>query len=190
MKVIRIGRDSSNDVVINDPLVSRTHCHIIQDDNGRFRLIDTNSSNGTFINGLQRHGEVNLNQTDIVIIGNTTLPWQTYFNNNSGATISGPASSIPVGGYNYSKPPVRPDNFLVWSILATIFCCLPFGIPAIVNSSRVDRLWSDGDYEGAKEAARKARTWFWWSFALGIFFDLFYLIYYIIVGVAIGLAGW
>ena len=193
MKVIRIGRDTGNDVVINDPLVSRIHCQIIQDDYGHFRLIDMNSSNGTFINGILRHGEVNLKISDIVIIGNTTLPWQTYFENGSisgGATISGSVSSMPSAGYNYSHSPEKPSNFLAWSILATIFCCLPFGIPAIVNSAKVDRLWSEGDYQGSKDAARRARSWFWWSFALGIIFDLIYLIYYIIVGVAIGLGAW
>ena len=79
MKVINIGRSSKNDVCIDDRLVSRTHCQIIQDDNGQFLLIDCNSANGTFINGLKRHGQVRLKPTDIVRIGNTTLPWQNYF---------------------------------------------------------------------------------------------------------------
>ena len=79
MKLINIGRSSKNDVCIDDRLVSRTHCQIIQDDNGQFLLIDCNSANGTFINGLKRHGQVRLKPTDIVRIGNTTLPWQNYF---------------------------------------------------------------------------------------------------------------
>lgn len=83
MKIIKIGRSSSNDVNINDPLVSRVHCQIIQEDNGNFSLIDTNSCNGTFINGTKRHGEIRLNKSDIIRIGNTTLPWQTYFNDKT-----------------------------------------------------------------------------------------------------------
>ena len=43
IKIITIGRSSSNDVNINDPFVSNSHCQIIQDDKGHFRLIDTNS---------------------------------------------------------------------------------------------------------------------------------------------------
>jgi pSer/pThr/pTyr-binding forkhead associated (FHA) protein len=81
MKIIKIGRSSSNDVVISDSTVSGTHCQIIKDDSGKFRIIDTNSANGTYINGVRRHGEASLNQSDIVRIGNTTLPWQAYFNN-------------------------------------------------------------------------------------------------------------
>ncbi len=84
MKIIRIGRSSSNDICINDSLVSREHCQIIQDDYGNFSLIDTNSKNGTFVNGTKRHGKVHLNTSDIVRIGNTTLPWQTYFHQIEG----------------------------------------------------------------------------------------------------------
>ena len=196
MKIIKIGRSSSNDVNINDPLVSRVHCQIIQDDNGNFRLIDTNSSNGTFINGTQRHGEVRLNKSDIVRIGNTTLPWQTYFNNVGSTTLGGGGGTVvnPPGGYGpytpYTPPypPVpptnKPSNFLVWSILATLFCCLPFGIVSIVYASKVDGLWSSGDYDGAREAASKARTWFWWSFGLSLFVGIIYGILVLIGSVA------
>ena len=32
----------------------------------------------------------------------------------------------------------KPDNNLVWAILATVLCCLPFGIVAIIKSTQVD----------------------------------------------------
>ena len=35
MKVVTIGRNQANDVIIDDHLVSRHHVQIIQDDNGR-----------------------------------------------------------------------------------------------------------------------------------------------------------
>lgn len=89
MKIITIGRSSDNDIHINDSLISRTHCQIIQDDNGHFRLIDTNSKNGTYVNGSLCRGEVRLNKSDIVRIGNTTLPWQTYFNDIKGTRTVG-----------------------------------------------------------------------------------------------------
>lgn len=82
MKIITIGRSSNNDIVINDPLVTRNiHCQIIQDDTEHYYLVDSHSKNGTYINGKLIRGEVALNKSDIVRIGNTTLPWQTYFNN-------------------------------------------------------------------------------------------------------------
>ena len=90
MQTIRIGRSSQNDVVINDEYVSGCHCQIIQDDGGNFVLIDTNSSNGTYVNGVLRRGEVSLNPTDTVRIGNTVLPWLDYFSNEDGAAFSAP----------------------------------------------------------------------------------------------------
>ncbi len=81
MKIIKIGRSSHNDIVINDPTVSKTHCQIIQDDYGVYTLIDTGSSNGTFVNGIRRNGEIKLNYGDIVKLGNSFIPWESYFKN-------------------------------------------------------------------------------------------------------------
>ena len=79
MKVITIGRDESNDVVVYDPCASRHHLQIIQHDDGHFTLADFGSTNGTFINGQKVSGEVHLNINDIVRIGNSTIPWRLYF---------------------------------------------------------------------------------------------------------------
>lgn len=79
MKVITIGRSSDNNVTVNDPSVSRHHCQIIQHDNGSFTLSDFGSTNGTFVNGRQVHGEVPLNPNDIVKIGSAPLQWRNYF---------------------------------------------------------------------------------------------------------------
>lgn len=78
MKVINIGRSSSNDICIQDDFVSRKHCQLIQDDRGNITIVDTNSKNGTYVNGMKLHGQVKLNKSDIVRIGNTTLPWRDY----------------------------------------------------------------------------------------------------------------
>lgn len=77
MRIITIGRSSDNDICIQDPKVSRKHCQIIQDDKG-YIIVDTNSKNGTYVNGAKLHGPVKLNKSDIVRIGNTTLPWKNY----------------------------------------------------------------------------------------------------------------
>lgn len=80
MIVITIGRTSEgNDVVINDPMVSRHHLQIIQNDDGSFHLADFGSTNGTYINGQKVNGEVNLEENDVVRIGSTTIYWHQYF---------------------------------------------------------------------------------------------------------------
>ncbi len=164
MKIINIGRSSHNDIVVNDNLVTRNaHCQIIQDDRGGFRVIDLNSTNGTYVNGVRIGGERILNKTDIIRIGNSTLPWQSYF---SQPIVD--SSPIPPYPNNPVVTPTKPDNFLVWAILATIFCNFIFGIISIVYASKVDSRWAQGDYTGAEVAAQSARMWFWISFVCGI----------------------
>jgi len=74
----------------------------------------------------------------------------------------------------------KPDNYLVWSILVTLFCCLPFGIAAIVNAAKVDGLWSSGDYYGAQRAAAQAKKWCAWSVGLGLVIIVLYGLMFVV----------
>jgi hypothetical protein len=62
----------------------------------------------------------------------------------------------------------KPDNYLVWAILTTLFCCLPFGIVSIVFAAQVDSKYNAGDYGGAVDASNKARTWAIASAVVGV----------------------
>lgn len=62
----------------------------------------------------------------------------------------------------------RPKNWLVEAILVTLFCCLPFGIAAIVNAANVNSRYDAGDQEGALRASEEARKWTRVAFILGI----------------------
>jgi len=64
----------------------------------------------------------------------------------------------PTDGYQEFVP-----NHLVWAILTTLFCCLPFGIVSIVYASQVDGKRAAGDINGAREASRKAGLWAIWA---------------------------
>jgi ribosomal protein L40E len=72
------------------------------------------------------------------------------------------------------------SNYLVQAILATIFCCVPFGIPAIVFAAQVNGKLAAGDYQGAVQASHRAKMWCWISFWVGLGFGLIYLIFAII----------
>lgn len=72
--------------------------------------------------------------------------------------------------------PARPDNYLVWSILVTLFCCLPLGIVAIVRSIQVDILYSNGDYQGAQKASDDAKKYCIISAVIPAVICVFYLI--------------
>lgn len=89
MKVVTIGRSSdNNNIIINDGRVSRSHLQIILDDSGCYYAIDLDSTNGTFVNGKRISGKTPLQKGDTIVIGNTTLPWETYFTNESNASCS------------------------------------------------------------------------------------------------------
>ncbi|QNI05456.1 CD225/dispanin family protein [Mycobacterium kubicae] len=76
----------------------------------------------------------------------------------------------PPPGYPPQQPPAgqQPDNYLVWSILATLFCCLPLGVVAIVKSSQVSGLWAQGQYGEAQAASEAAKKWVKWSVIAGV----------------------
>lgn len=66
---------------------------------------------------------------------------------------------MPYGGMPGGMQGPKPSSNLVWGILTTIFCCLPFGIVSIVYAAKVDGLYNGGQYAAAVEASGKARTW-------------------------------
>ena len=80
-----------------------------------------------------------------------------------------------------------PKNWLVESILATLFCCLPFGVAGIVFAAQVNSKYSQGDYDGALQASRDAAKWTKVSFWIGIIGLAVWLIFIFGFG---GLAIW
>jgi Nif-specific regulatory protein len=52
---VSVGREPSNTVVVNDPSISRRHClikHVAEGEIDQFQIIDLESFNGTFVNGV------------------------------------------------------------------------------------------------------------------------------------------
>ena len=73
-------------------------------------------------------------------------------------------------------PPQQPKNWLVESILVTIFCCLPFGIVGIINAAQVSSKYASGDYSGAERASQEAAKWTKIGFWIGIGFIVLYFL--------------
>jgi hypothetical protein len=86
------------------------------------------------------------------------------------------------------QPQVPPPNYLVWAILTTIFCCLPFGIVSIVFAAQVNSKWQAGDYDGAMNASKNAKIWSWVSFGIAIVLFFAYMAA-MALGVASGFWG-
>src|SRR5215471_461045 len=58
-----VGRDPTNAVAVIDPSVSRKHCLLRKEEDGRYQIKDLESRNGTLVNGSSvkeqwlRHGD-------------------------------------------------------------------------------------------------------------------------------------
>jgi hypothetical protein len=86
----------------------------------------------------------------------------------------------PIGG---GAPGAKPDNYLVWAILSTLFCCLPLGIASIVFAAQVDGKYNSGDYAGSLESSRKAKQFATWAAIGGL---VVIVLYIILIAVAAG----
>jgi uncharacterized integral membrane protein len=71
-----------------------------------------------------------------------------------------PPPGQPPGG---GPPQNMPDSNLVWAVLSTFLCCLPLGVVAIINASKVSGLWAQGQYAEAQAAADSAKKFAIWS---------------------------
>lgn len=91
----------------------------------------------------------------------------------------------PPAGMEGRKVP----DYLVFAILATLFCCMPFGIVAIVYAAQVNGRLAMGDYRGAAELSEKAQMWCWVSFLLGILPAAFMLLMFILGAAGGALSG-
>jgi hypothetical protein len=83
------------------------------------------------------------------------------------------------GGYpgqSWSHAPLvnKPTSNLAYAILVTLFCCLPFGIVAIVYAAQVDSKWNAGDWRGAERASRSAKNWALVGLVSGLIFSIIY----------------
>lgn len=98
--------------------------------------------------------------------GGTTPPPPPSGGGYDGGSYGAPPP--PAGGYGGAPAGPPPSNYLIPAILATIFCCLPIGIAAIVFAAQVNGKWSAGDQAGALESAAKAKKFTIISVAVGV----------------------
>ncbi len=73
-QTLSIGRGQASDTQINDPRMSRVHCHI-QMETERVLLIDRSSSGGTFVAGQQVTDHI-LQPGDVIQIGDTKIRYE------------------------------------------------------------------------------------------------------------------
>ena len=68
----RIGRSPGNDIIVDNPTISRRHAEILLRD-GSAVVRDLKSANGTMVNGRRIAGEEPLQEGDTVTFGDTSF---------------------------------------------------------------------------------------------------------------------
>lgn len=86
-----------------------------------------------------------------------------------GRNLQAGSPAVPLQATGVVLPPgTTVQNYLVFAILATVFCCLPAGIPAIVYAAQVNSKLQVGDLAGAQLASKNAKLWCLISLGLGL----------------------
>jgi hypothetical protein len=98
---MQIGRESTNDIVINDSEISRKHARILMKEND-YILEDFGSTNGTFVAGQRLTGPYILRPGDLILFGeNVTVSFEgVQF--DAGATV---VSAPSIATLSASTPP-------------------------------------------------------------------------------------
>ncbi|MDP8225098.1 MAG: CD225/dispanin family protein [Candidatus Lernaella stagnicola] len=80
----------------------------------------------------------------------------------------------------------QPTEHVPFAILTTLFCCMPFGLPAVYFTAKANGQKESGNNAGALESARKGKMWCWVSFGSGL---VFWLLYVGLIGFAAMMEG-
>lgn len=82
-KTIKVGRSTSNDIIINASSVSENHLELIQDQNNSFFINDLSSEQGTYVNGNRISEIALLKAGDVVHVGDELFLWKSIFSNST-----------------------------------------------------------------------------------------------------------
>jgi len=108
---LNIGRDSTNEVTINDAEVSRHHARLTFQ-GGKYVLEDLGSTNGTFVNGQRLAGPRVLKAGEVVSFGEQIVLVFEVTANDPGATMVSPrAAAVPSASRPVSPPPPPPAEY-------------------------------------------------------------------------------
>ena len=104
-RVISLGRHLQSDLRFDanaDLDVSAKHAEIVQDAQGDYRIRDSGSTNGTFVNGLRITGEEVLHDGDVIWLGAEGPQVQVHLLGNGSADGKLPATVVRASGQRAS----------------------------------------------------------------------------------------
>lgn len=107
---LTIGRDSTNDIVINDAEISRRHARLTFQ-GGKFVLEDLGSTNGTFVNGQRLAGPRVLKAGEVVSFGEQIVLVYEVSSVDAGATMVSPRAAAVPSASRPATPPPPPAEY-------------------------------------------------------------------------------
>jgi len=149
---ITIGRDITNDIVINDPEISRHHARLVYTPSG-YAIEDLRSTNGTFVNRQRLSGPFQLTSGDLIGLGETvTLAYEAFAASDVASTAVGGgrqpmAQARPPMAYAPAPPPAYapeeedyPPDRSRWivigcGVLTLLFCCLLVAAVIVIDQT-------------------------------------------------------
>ncbi|HEY5729951.1 MAG TPA: FHA domain-containing protein [Anaerolineales bacterium] len=109
---LNIGRDSTNEITINDAEISRRHARLTYQ-GGKYVLEDLGSTNGTFVNGQRLAGPRVLKAGEVVSFGEQIVLVFEVSTNDPGATMVSPrAAVVPSASKPVTPPPPPPSDYV------------------------------------------------------------------------------
>ncbi len=113
---MRIGRVEDNDIALDHRSLSRTHCKVVREENGEWRVIDLQSANGIMVNG-ETYAQVTLRPGDVLELGHVKLKFLAAGDTYTPSTATAPSVEVEAGreasGGGGSKVPL-------FAIIATV----------------------------------------------------------------------
>src|SRR5687767_13274222 len=108
---LTVGRDSTNEIVINDAEISRRHARLTFQ-GGKYVIEDLGSTNGTFVNGQRLAGPRVLKAGEVVSFGEQIVLVFEMTNFDAGATMVSPrAAAVPSIQRPLTAPPPAPIEY-------------------------------------------------------------------------------
>jgi len=109
---LTVGRDATNEIVINDAEISRRHARLTFQ-GGKYVLEDLGSTNGTFVNGQRLAGPRVLKAGEVVQFGEQIMLVFEVTSMDAGATVISPrvAAAVPSVPRPSTPPPAPPAEY-------------------------------------------------------------------------------
>ncbi|MBL8923497.1 MAG: FHA domain-containing protein [Myxococcaceae bacterium] len=113
---LRIGRTDDNDIALDHRSLSRTHCKVVREDSGEWKVIDLQSANGLMVNG-EPYAQVTLRFGDVLELGHVKLKFAAP---GESVTLNSGTSNVPTAESSQGSSSKGPLIAVVIALLVVV----------------------------------------------------------------------